>query len=260
LALFFLILAALTFVIEKIWVPFRNATIRRPSPERREVSSLERQRLESISKQQEQFQEKAIERKKQKDEEDLERKEKLMEESSKRLGIYSGHKLREDSKEKVENTSLSRGSRRKNATQLLREEQDVEFQMALEMDIRKEQAEILRKQKEQEGEIEKQRIEFNKQEEKQQKLNRIPKEPSPQETDGVCSVVIRLPNGTRCGRRFYTSDKIQAMLDFASTRDDCELKPFQLVTPVPRTVFSNPNQTIGESGISSKTVLIVEDL
>jgi len=83
----------------------------------------------------------------------------------------------------------------------LREEQDKEFLESLRIDEEKE-AKMQRK-------IEKRKKKMNK-----KLTTELAPLPPIEQNEGVCTIGIRFPNGKRIERRFYTTEKLQSVIDF----------------------------------------------
>ena len=117
---------------------------------------------------------------------------------------------------------------------------------------------------------------------KRQRLESSP-EPAPGEA-GSFTVVVRLPDGSRKGRRFRGSDQLQAVFDFvdvqctgtdaaaaaggsggaAGSDGGCGgVRPgaYRLVTQFPRKVYvEGSSQSLADAGITSDSALFIEQL
>lgn len=106
------------------------------------------------------------------------------------------------------------------------------------------------------------------------KAARLPAEPGPG-TAGSLQVVVRLPTGSRKGRRFLPSDPLQAVFDFVDVQcaeaadgqgqadGSCGIQPgsYRLVTQFPRKVFAeDASSSLQDAGITTDTALFVEPL
>lgn len=108
------------------------------------------------------------------------------------------------------------------------------------------------------------------------KASRLPAEPGAG-TPGSLQVVVRLPSGSRKGRRFLSSDLLQAVFDFVDLQcaaaaaaegqgeagDSCGIRPgsYRLVTQFPRKVFAeDASSSLQDAGITTDTALFVEPL
>lgn len=105
------------------------------------------------------------------------------------------------------------------------------------------------------------------------KAARLPPEPDAG-TAGSMQVVVRLPTGSRKGRRFLPSDPLQAVFDFvdvecavaaegqAGDGSSSSIKPgsYRLVTQFPRKVLTEDSSSLGDAGINTDTALFIEAL
>lgn len=103
------------------------------------------------------------------------------------------------------------------------------------------------------------------------KHQRLSAEPSSAEAGSV-SIVVRMPDGSRKGRRFTVTDQLQAVFDFVDVQNgqaaaaaagdaDDGIKPgsYRLVTQFPRKVYvEGTGETLQEAGINSDSALFVE--
>ncbi|KAJ6802138.1 plant UBX domain-containing protein 8 [Iris pallida] len=150
------------------------------------------------------------------------------------------------------------------AQRLLREQQDDEYLAALQADREKElkatQEEVaareaaLEREKYQEEEA---RRKLMEEEEFERKLSAkqasLPQEPSSEDENSV-SLLIRMPDGSRCGRRFLKSDKLQFLFDYIDVGRLVKPGSYRLVRPYPRQAFTNGESasTLAELGLTSK--------
>jgi hypothetical protein len=117
---------------------------------------------------------------------------------------------------------------------------------------------------------------------KRQRLDAMP-EPAAGEA-GSFTIVVRLPDGSRKGRRFRASDQLQAVFDFvdvqctgpdaaaaaggsgggAGSDGGCGgVKPggYRLVTQFPRKVYvEGSSESLADAGITSDSALFIEQL
>lgn len=146
------------------------------------------------------------------------------------------------------------------AQRLLREQQDDEYLASLQADREKEmkakeeadaafaerrrQEEESRRKLEEEQEIERQRA---------AKEASLPKEPSPDDENSV-TLLVRMPDGSRRGRRFLKSDKLQFLFDFIDVGGGIKPGTYRLARPYPRRAFSNEERasTLNDLGLTSK--------
>ncbi|OVA14152.1 UBX [Macleaya cordata] len=148
------------------------------------------------------------------------------------------------------------------AQRLLREQQDDEYLASLQADREKElkameeaEARRLEEQAAREAALEKER---QKEEETRRKLLEeeeferklaakeasLPQEPASDDENSI-TLLIRMPDGSRRGRRFLKSDKLQSLFDFIDVGRVVKPGTYRLVRPYPRRAFSD-----GESGLS----------
>lgn len=148
------------------------------------------------------------------------------------------------------------------AQRLLKEQQDDEYLASLQADQEKElkaqqEAELrrleeaaareaaLERQKQEEEENLRKHLE---EEERERKLAAkeasLPQEPSPDDENAV-TLLVRMPDGSRRGRRFLKSDKLQFLLDYIDIGRVVKPGTYRLVRPYPRRAFTD-----GESGLS----------
>lgn len=154
---------------------------------------------------------------------------------------------------------------------LIREQQDDEYFASLQADREKElkareEAEIRRLEEQAASEyalIE----ERQKQEDLQRKLEEhqeierqlalkeasLPHEPSPDDGNAV-NLLVRMPDGSRKGRRFLKSHKLQHLFDFIDVGRVIRPGTYRLVRPYPRRAFSDGESaaTLDELGLTGK--------
>uniref|UniRef100_A0A2P2JGA1 Uncharacterized protein MANES_01G066200 n=2 Tax=Rhizophora mucronata TaxID=61149 RepID=A0A2P2JGA1_RHIMU len=157
------------------------------------------------------------------------------------------------------------------AQRLIREQQDDEYLASLAADREKEmkaveEAEARRLQEEaaREAALEEERRkeeESQKKLEEEQELERqlaakeasLPQEPATNDENAV-TLLVRMPDGARHGRRFLRSDKLQSLFDFIDIGRVVKPGTYRLVRPYPRRAFSNGESalTLNELGLTSK--------
>ncbi|KAL3499402.1 hypothetical protein ACH5RR_038495 [Cinchona calisaya] len=146
------------------------------------------------------------------------------------------------------------------AQRLLREQQDDEFLASLQADREKE----LKAKEEAEAALLEER---RKEEELRQKLQEeqevdrqlavkeasLPQEP-PSHDEGAVTLLVRMPDGSRRGRRFLKSDRLQCLFDFIDISRAVKPGKYRLVRPYPRRAFSDTESalTLNELGLTSK--------
>jgi len=141
------ILAFFTFILEKLWIPFRKTRRERIQPPIASTESSDHNLLrdELIARKQEEYNENASEKEKNRLEKEQEKKKWVMEEKIRRMGMDKGEILGT----LVEDNELKR--RRKQMTPLeearkIREEQDKEYEESLKQDQLKERKIMLQHQ------------------------------------------------------------------------------------------------------------------
>ncbi|XP_023772122.1 plant UBX domain-containing protein 8 isoform X1 [Lactuca sativa] len=139
------------------------------------------------------------------------------------------------------------------AQRLIREQQDDEYLAALQADREKEllameearqKEEEAQKKLDQEQEIERQLT---------AKEASLPEEPKPDD-ENVVSLLVRMPDGSRRGRRFLRSHKLQYLFDFIDVGRVVKPTTYRLVRPYPRRAFGDEESklSLNEVGLSSK--------
>jgi len=152
---------------------------------------------------------------------------------------------------------------------LLREQQDREFQEALERDRqrrRKEEEKLRQEEQErQEQLLAMQREEEHKkaaQRARDQKRARLPVEP-PSGPEAV-AVAVRLPDGTKIQRRFLSSHTMQSIFDWIESNelivDGHAIDRYQLVSTHPKRTFSDPSVDLKSAQLGRQCLLIVQEL
>lgn len=146
------------------------------------------------------------------------------------------------------------------AQRLLREQQDDEYHAALQADREKE----LKAKQEAEAALEEKRLEEEElrrkaEEEKEMERQLAAKEASlPQEpkadNENAVNLVVRMPDGSRRGRRFLKSDRLQCLFDYIDVGRVIKPGTYRLIRPYPRRAFSDGESTLSldELGLNSK--------
>ncbi|XVF10667.1 hypothetical protein REPUB_Repub07fG0202100 [Reevesia pubescens] len=157
------------------------------------------------------------------------------------------------------------------AERLIREQQDDEYNAALQADREKElkaiqEAEARRLEDEAARkaafeEEQRKEEEFRRKVEEEQECERqlaakeasLPQEPAADEENAV-TLLVRMPDGSRRGRRFLKSDRLQSLFDFIDIGRGVKLGTYRLVRPYPRRAFSDGESslTLNELGLTSK--------
>ncbi|XP_023752806.1 plant UBX domain-containing protein 8 [Lactuca sativa] len=146
------------------------------------------------------------------------------------------------------------------AQRLIREQQDDEYLASLQADREKELLEQSAKEAAMEEERRKEeeaRIKLEEEQEIERQLAAkeasLPHEPSPDDENAV-TLLVRMPDGSRRGRRFLRTDKLQYLFNFIDVARVVKPGSYRLVRPYPRRAFSDGESslTLDELGLSSK--------
>ncbi|KAJ8477499.1 hypothetical protein OPV22_021226 [Ensete ventricosum] len=157
------------------------------------------------------------------------------------------------------------------AQRLLREQQDDEYLAALQADREKElkaqqEAQLclleeaaareaaLHKQKHEEEENQRKQLEEEELEMKlAAKQSLLPQEPSSDDGNAV-TLLVRMPDGSRHGRRFLKSDKLQLLFDYIDVGKVVKPSSYRLVRPYPRRAFTEEESqlSLSELGLTGK--------
>ncbi|KAI3453660.1 hypothetical protein Pfo_010323 [Paulownia fortunei] len=146
------------------------------------------------------------------------------------------------------------------AQRLIREQQDDEYLASLQADREKElkakeEAEAaLAEERRKEDEL-RQKLQEEQETERQlaAKEASLPQEPMPDDENAV-TLLVRMPDGSRRGRRFLKSNKLQCLFDFIDVGRVVKPGSYRLVRPYPRRAFSDgeSTSTLHELGLTSK--------
>ncbi|KAF6153667.1 hypothetical protein GIB67_000900 [Kingdonia uniflora] len=159
---------------------------------------------------------------------------------------------------------------------LLREEQDVAYQAALEADqarerqrkeeqerLGREAAEAEKKRKEEEEAqersareaIEKEAALARRRQEKAMSLG-----DEPEKGPGVTQVLVRFPSGERKERRFHSTSTIQSLYDYVDSLDCLSTEKYSLVSNFPRVIYNQEKYSLSlkEAGLHPQASLFVE--
>ncbi|XP_065864758.1 plant UBX domain-containing protein 8-like [Euphorbia lathyris] len=81
----------------------------------------------------------------------------------------------------------------------------------------------------------------------------VPQEPAMGDENAV-TLLVRLPDGNRCSRRFLKSDKLKSLFDFIDAGRVVEPQTYKLVRPYPRCTFSTSDGSLSlnEVGLTNK--------
>lgn len=157
------------------------------------------------------------------------------------------------------------------AQRLIREQQDDEYLASLQADREKElktmeeaEARRLEEQAAREAALE---VEKRKEEELHRKLEEeqeierqlaakeasLPQEPT-SDNENAVTLLVRMPDGSRHGRRFLKSDKLQSLFYFIDVGRGVKPGSYRLVRPYPRRAFDDGESasTLNELGLTSK--------
>lgn len=153
-------------------------------------------------------------------------------------------------------SSGSRASSSVMAQQSLREQQDDEYLASLLADREKEMNAL----KEAES-LQLSRDESQKKILEEEKLERwlaaketsLPEEPAIDDENSV-SLVVKMPDGSRRGRRFLKTDRLQILFDFIDVGREVKPGTYRVVRPYPRRAFgvSDGSSSLNELGLTSK--------
>ncbi|XP_062074210.1 plant UBX domain-containing protein 8 [Humulus lupulus] len=146
------------------------------------------------------------------------------------------------------------------AQRLIREQQDDEYLASLQADREKEQK--AKEEAEAREEEEKRREEESRRKlEEEQELERLlaakeatlPQEPASDDENAV-NLLVRMPDGSRRGRRFLKTNKLQSLFDFIDIGRAVKPGSYRLVRPYPRRAFEDGESalTLNELGLTSK--------
>ncbi|KAI7995682.1 Plant UBX domain-containing protein 8 [Camellia lanceoleosa] len=157
------------------------------------------------------------------------------------------------------------------AQRSIREQQDDEYLASLRADREKElkaieeaEARRLKEQAAREAALEEKKLEEEKLRrklEEEQEMERqlaakevsLPQEPTSDDENAV-TLLVRMPDGSRHGRPFLKSDKLQSLFDFIDVGRGVKPGTYRLVRPYPRRAFSDGEcaATLKELGLTSK--------
>ncbi|OIV94893.1 hypothetical protein TanjilG_22090 [Lupinus angustifolius] len=146
------------------------------------------------------------------------------------------------------------------AQRLIREQQDDEYLAALQADREKElkaieEAEAAREEERQREEESRRKLQEEQELETQLAAKEafLPPEPS-SDGENVVNLLVRMPDGSRRGRRFLRSDKLQSLFDFIDIGKVVKPGSYRLVRPYPRRAFSyeESKSTLEELGLTNK--------
>uniref|UniRef100_A0A0C9QM09 TSA: Wollemia nobilis Ref_Wollemi_Transcript_25401_2356 transcribed RNA sequence n=1 Tax=Wollemia nobilis TaxID=56998 RepID=A0A0C9QM09_9CONI len=150
------------------------------------------------------------------------------------------------------------------AQRLLREQQDDEYLASLQADREKAEAQRLEEEAAREAaaaeekrqqEEELRRLQEEEESERQlaAKKAALPPEPLTDDENAV-TLLVRMPDGTRRGRRFLKSDRLQSLFDFIDVGGGVKPGTYRLVRQYPRRAFTDVEQgsSLSDLGLMSK--------
>ncbi|CDF35762.1 unnamed protein product [Chondrus crispus] len=141
------------------------------------------------------------------------------------------------------------------SARLLREQQDMEYAAALEEDREKE-----RKAQEEQDRVEGERERLRGLEVRRERKREALGE-EPEKGPGVASVVMRLPDGSRVGRRFEKANAMEVVFDWAEV-NRVDIEKASLVTTYPRRSLRYPedaDMTVEQAGLFPSAMLLLEE-
>ncbi|XP_028759029.1 plant UBX domain-containing protein 8 isoform X2 [Neltuma alba] len=146
------------------------------------------------------------------------------------------------------------------AQRLIREQQDDEYLASLQADREKElkaleEAEAAREEEKRREEESRRKLREEQELETQLAAKEVslPPEPSSDDQNAV-TLLVRMPDGSRRGRRFLRSDNLQSLFDFIDVARVVKPGTYRLVRPYPRRPFSDGESasTLSELGLTNK--------
>ncbi|XP_044485014.1 plant UBX domain-containing protein 8-like isoform X2 [Mangifera indica] len=157
------------------------------------------------------------------------------------------------------------------AQRLIREQQDDEYLASLQADREKElkareeaEARRLEEEEARKAALEEEKRneeETRKKMEEEQEYERqlaakeasLPQEPSTDDENAV-TLLVKMPDGSRRGRRFLKSNKLQSLFDFIDIGRGVKAGTYRLVRPYPRRAFGDGESglTLNELGLTSR--------
>ncbi|GAB4856912.1 hypothetical protein Ancab_014830 [Ancistrocladus abbreviatus] len=150
------------------------------------------------------------------------------------------------------------------AQRLIREQQDDEYLASLQADREKELKAMEDEEAARQAALEEQKRkeeESHRKLEEEQELERLlaakeaslPEEPAADDENAV-TLLVRMPDGTRRGRRFLKTHRLQSLFDFIDIGRGVKPGAYRVVRPYPRRAFSDSdsNLTLNELGLTSK--------
>ncbi|KAK7265543.1 hypothetical protein RJT34_33163 [Clitoria ternatea] len=146
------------------------------------------------------------------------------------------------------------------AQRLIREQQDDEYLASLQADREKElkaieEAEAAREEERQRAEESRKKLQEEQELETQLAAKEVSLPPEPSsDNDNAVTLLVKMPDGSRRGRRFLRSNKLQSLFDFIDIGRVVKPGSYRLVRPYPRRAFSDGESaaTLDELGLTNK--------
>ncbi|CAI8609719.1 unnamed protein product [Vicia faba] len=138
---------------------------------------------------------------------------------------------------------------------LIREQQDDEYLASLQADREKElkaieEAEAAREEERRKAEESQRKLQEEQELETQLAAKEVSLPPEPASgDDNAVNLLVKMPDGSRRGRRFLRSDKLQSLFDFIDIGRQVKPSSYRLVRPYPRRAFG-----VGESAVTLEEV------
>jgi len=141
----------------------------------------------------------------------------------------------------------------------IRQEQDEAFMQSLAVDEEKERKLHEEEEKIKEEERKSQKMRETREKKLKSIQSKVPPEPDITEKD-ITQLVIRLTDGSRLQRRFYSKDSIQTVFDFVNVSQPSLMEvDYELVMNFPRKNFSCSSITLLEAGLYPQASLFVQE-
>lgn len=150
------------------------------------------------------------------------------------------------------------------AQRMIREQQDDEYLASLQADREKAMKALVEERAAREAALAEERLKEEEARcklEEEQELERLlaakeaslPKEPATDD-DNTVTLLVRMPDGSRHGRRFLRSDKLQSLYDFIDVGRAVKPGTYRVVRPFPRRAFTEgeSSSTLNDLGLTSK--------
>ncbi|KEH18955.1 Ara4-interacting protein [Medicago truncatula] len=160
--------------------------------------------------------------------------------------------------------SSSSASQLLSETQLIRQQQDADYIASLQADKQKELNSLNKSETHSSKQEEKHKNTLERTElEKTGDAKKImlPNEP-PLGDEKAITIVVRMPDGGRCERRFFKTDKLQLLFDFIDIYGAVKPGTYRVVRSYPRRAYSvnDRSATLNEAGLSNKNEALFLEL